>query len=103
MPDRVLQRWSDGSCGAAPGSGANPLRDVRVREARAVGQRKHLKLVLDAGPQSRVLDGIAFGFGDMARRLNDGSRVDLVFGLEVNVWQDRRRLQLNIQDLRINP
>jgi single-stranded-DNA-specific exonuclease len=91
-----------------PTGQANPqplllCRSVRVREARAVGQKKHLKLVLDAGPRSRVLDGIAFGFGEMARQLSDGSRLDLVFGLEVNVWQERRRLQLNIQDLRLNP
>jgi hypothetical protein len=26
--------------------------------------------------------------------------VDVVYHLEVNVWNDRRRLQINVQDLR---
>ncbi len=75
-------------------------RNVRVREARAVGSGKHLKLVVDSGPGSRVLDAIGFGLGAQAKALVDGSQIDLVFALEVNVWNDRRTLQLNIQDLR---
>lgn len=75
-------------------------RNVRVRDARAVGKGKHLKLALDSGPTSRVLDAIAFDMGAHAEHLDDGSRVDLVFNLEVNVWNERRLLQLNVQDMR---
>jgi len=76
------------------------LRGGRVRNARAVGGGKHLKLVLDGYPGSGVLDGIGFGLGDRVDALATDGRVDVVFHLEVNQWQGRRSLQLNVQDLR---
>ena len=74
--------------------------NVRIRDMRTVGAGKHLKLVLDTDPHSPVLDAVAFNQGEMAATLRVGSRVDLVFYLEINEWQGRQNLQLNIQDLR---
>ncbi len=74
-------------------------RNLRVREARTVGKGKHLKLIIDETENGRVLDGIAFNLGDRARHLPSDCRIDAVFSLEVNIWQGRRRLQLNIHDL----
>lgn len=74
-------------------------RGCRVRDVRAVGSGKHLKLVLDGHNHSPVLDGIGFGLGERAAALSAGCRVDVAFHLEVNEWQGRRSLQLNIQDL----
>jgi len=72
-------------------------RNVRVQSQRAVGSDgKHLKLRLSDG---RVTwDGIAFRQGEWAGKLPD--RVDIVYHLEVNEWNDQRRLQLNVQDIR---
>ena len=44
----------------------NPLplllcRNVRVRDVRKIGGGKHLRLVLDDGPHSAVVDAVAFG------------------------------------------
>ncbi|MFN8486395.1 MAG: single-stranded-DNA-specific exonuclease RecJ [Caldilineaceae bacterium] len=75
--------------------------NVRVRETRLVGQRKHLRLVLDAGQGSLVLDGVAFNQAEWVKQLAEGSRIDIVFHVEANEWQGRRVLQLNIEDLRI--
>ncbi len=74
-------------------------RNLRVREARTVGKGKHLKLIIDEAEGGRVLDGIAFNQGERARHLNRDCRIDAAFSLEVNIWQGRRRLQLNIHDL----
>lgn len=84
---------------------ANPspllvVRDCRVRSARAVGSGKHLKLVLDGYPGSAVLDAIGFGLGERANALAADDHLDIAFYLEVNEWQGRRSLQLNVQDLR---
>ena len=84
---------------------ANPspllvVRGCRVRSARAVGSGKHLKLVLDGYPGSAVLDGIGFGLGERANGLAADAHLDIAFHLEVNEWQGRRTLQLNVQDLR---
>ena len=75
-------------------------RQCRVRSMRRVGEGKHLKMVLDGNDHSPVLDGIGFGLGGRAADLQVGSLIDIVFHLEVNEWQGRRSLQLNLQDLR---
>ncbi len=64
-----------------------------VLSSRVVGDA-HLKLVLkhpDGGP---LLDAIAFR---CTRELSPGERVRLVYRLEVNDYEGRRRLQLNVQ------
>lgn len=76
------------------------VRDCRVRSARAVGSGKHLKLVLDGYPGSAVLDAIGFGLGERANGMAADEHLDIAFHLEVNEWQGRRSLQLNVQDLR---
>ncbi len=88
--------------GLEPCGYANPhplflSRNVRVTGHRTVGSEgKHLKLTLSDG--QATWDGIAFRQGDWASRLPD--RVDLVYHLEVNEWNNRRQLQLNVQDIR---
>ncbi len=76
-------------------------RNIGVREVRVIGQRKHLRLVLDGGQGSLVLDGVAFSQAEWSKHLDEGSRIDIVFQVEANEWQGRRLLQLNIQDMRI--
>ena len=75
-------------------------RSCRVRDVRAIGQKKHLRLVLDSGDRGRAVDAVAFGYGEWSGKLKEGSRVDIVCQVEANEWQGRRRLQLNVQDLR---
>ncbi|MBX3053267.1 MAG: single-stranded-DNA-specific exonuclease RecJ [Caldilineaceae bacterium] len=76
------------------------VRGCRMRSVRAVGGGKHLKLVLDGYPGSGVLDAIGFGLGERANGLAADDRLDIACYLEVNEWQGRRTLQLNVQDLR---
>jgi len=78
------------------------VRHARVRSLRTVGEGKHLKLGLDSGPGSHVFDAIGFRLGDLKDALHEGSYVDSVFQVEINEWQGSRRLQLNLQDLRIS-
>ncbi len=78
-------------------------RQVRVREARPIGsQKQHMRLIVDAGPNTPVLDAVAFQQGAWVKRLTEGSHIDLVFQIEANEWQGRKRLQLNVQDLRVS-
>ena len=73
------------------------LRNARIKARRRVGREgSHLKLRLESG--ARSLDAIAFRQGERARELP--VRVDLAFQLERNDWNGRRRLQLNVQDIR---
>lgn len=88
-----------------PTGAENPMplllcRGARVREVRAIGKGKHLRLILDSGPATPVLDAVAFNRGEWAKHLSEGDFIDVVFQLEANEWQGRRRLQLNVQDMR---
>jgi single-stranded-DNA-specific exonuclease len=79
---------------------ANPTpvflsREVIVRDARVVGER-HLKMTLSDG--RAVWDAIAFRQGGWAGKLPH--RIDVVYTLEVNEWNEEKRLQLNVKDLR---
>lgn len=78
-------------------------RQLRVREARKIGsQKQHMRLVVDSGVNTAVMDAVAFRQGTWAEHLQEGSRIDLAFQLDVNEWQGRRRLQLIVQDLRLS-
>ena len=71
-------------------------RNLRVASSRTVGKdQSHLKLTVMDG-NSR-LDGIAFRLGHLKPDLP--AKIDLLYTFEVNEWQGRRSLQLNIKDI----
>ena len=73
------------------------VRDVRITNRQRVGQDgKHLKCQLTDG--SAVLEGIAFRWGEVEQELPEA--VDVACHIELNEWNGRERLQLNIQDFR---
>jgi len=72
-------------------------RGVQVRDHRTVGaEGRHLKLTLSDG--GKAWDGIAFRQGEWAGQMP--KRIDVAYTLEMNRWNDRLRLQLNVRDLR---
>jgi len=72
-------------------------RRLPVASSRPVGREgSHLKLSF--GEAGWWLDGIAFGQGDWAPELP--RLVDVVYHLEINEWNGRRKIQLNVQDIR---
>ncbi len=76
-------------------------RRCYVRDVRTVGRDSdHLKLVLRA-PNYYTFDAIGFGLGNHAAGITAGGYLDLLFQLEVNEWQGRKALQLNVQDVRV--
>ena len=74
-------------------------RHVRVLSARAVGvEGRHLKLYV-ADASGRSWDAIAFRQGHWIGRLP--SWIDLAYRLELNEWNGRINLQLNVQDIHV--
>ena len=72
-------------------------RRLRVVEARQVGNDgNHLKLRLSDGPIG--MDAIAFRFGDWYHKLPH--YIDVAYHLQINEWNRRLNLQMNIVDLR---
>lgn len=75
-------------------------RHVRVLSARAVGaEGRHLKLYV-ADASGRSWDAIAFRQGYWIDRVPP--RIDLAYRLELNEWQGRINLQLNVQDIHVS-
>lgn len=70
-------------------------RDLIVREARIVGT-DHLKLTVGDG--SILMDAIAFRQGSWLEHLPP--RIDLAYQFEVQVWNGKTRLQLNVKDIK---
>ena len=71
-------------------------RDVRVVNSRTVGRdQSHLKLTVSGG--GATLDAIAFRLGHLKADLP--AKVDLLYTFEINEWNGRKSLQLNIRDI----
>jgi len=84
-------------CGYANPSPLLLSRNIQVQNQWAVGNAgKHLKVTLSDG--TIIWDGIAFRQGDWAGKLPD--RIDIVYHLEINHWNNTSQLQLNIQSIR---
>jgi single-stranded-DNA-specific exonuclease len=67
---------------------------VEIKDARLVGaEGKHVKLRIGS------LDAIAFGFGKLYPELQPGTKIDIAYTIDMNVWNGNRKLQLKIKDI----
>lgn len=74
-------------------------RGLEVISARQVGaDRKHLKLQVRASRSPVIWDAIAFRMGDWYGELPH--RIDVAYGVEINEFNGRKSLQLNVKDIR---
>lgn len=73
-------------------------RGVEVlTEPKAVGSdKRHLKLCL--GQKGGKFDAIAFGKGGFSAK--KGDRLDVIFELQLNEYQGRKSLQMNVRDIK---
>jgi single-stranded-DNA-specific exonuclease len=72
--------------------------NVAISDKRPIGgEGRHLKLTL-RDRRGQAWDAVYFRGGGLLDELP--GRVDVAYTLEINEWNHRKRLQLNIQDLR---
>ena len=71
-------------------------RNCRVARAYTVGDGRHLKLSLGAGLHQ--FDAIAFNQGHWME--NMPQHVDVAYTFEINTYQGRQSLQLNVKDIK---
>lgn len=80
-------------------SNASPLfvsKNLKVESVRLLSNDKHLKLTLKSG--NIVLNAIGFNLGDKQVRIGD--KVDLVYALEINNFNNIETIQLNVKDIK---
>jgi len=72
-------------------------RNLKVKSFRTVGRdNTHLKLSVTDG--WITFDAIAFRQGDWAKQMPH--KVDILYRFELNEFNGRKTLQLNVQDIR---
>ena len=75
---------------------------VEVVEVSTVGaDNQHLRLSVKHDKQI-IRKCIAFGKGKWMSKLAPGSKIDLVYNVEVNEWNGNRELQLKVIDLKLS-
>jgi len=73
---------------------------ICTNNARIVGEN-HLKLsVFQRDSRCYPIDAIAFGFGEYYKRIIKGEPFHICYHIDINEWQGRSSLQLNIKDIR---
>jgi single-stranded-DNA-specific exonuclease len=73
-------------------------RNLTLLEWRLVGNGKHVRIAAGNG-MTRPLTGIAFNFSLADDLFAVGDQVDLLFALELNEFNGRRTVQLQIRDI----
>jgi single-stranded-DNA-specific exonuclease len=75
-------------------------KSVEIIDIRLVGaESKHLKLKLKQN--GHIFDSIFFGGGGIYSKLVPGSKVNVVYSIEENIWNGYRNLQLKIRDIKL--
>lgn len=73
-------------------------KKVNILEAKTVGATgNHLKLKLQQGES--VIDAIAFNFGNLYSKLTKDLKMEIVYSIEENIWNNHINLQLKIKDI----
>ena len=73
-------------------------RNLRLLMTPRILQDKHLKLRVACGP--RAFDALGWGMAERGATIAPGQSIDLAFTLDENVFQDVRRLQLVVSEIR---
>ncbi|MEK7550696.1 MAG: single-stranded-DNA-specific exonuclease RecJ [Patescibacteria group bacterium] len=72
---------------------------IEIMNVRMVGvSNKHIKLKLKQGEQ--VFDAIYFGGGQFYPDLKTGTKMDVIYSIEENIWNNHKSLQLKIKDIK---
>lgn len=76
------------------------IKNVLILEKKIVGNgTKHVKFLLKSSKESpKVWEAIGFGKAVLAENIHEGDLIDSVFSLEMDDWNNQRKLQLRLID-----
>lgn len=76
-------------------------RRVYVRDKRIIGKDgTHVRFVISEDEVSPPLEAIAFGMAEKSVGIEKDDRIDLVYTLDTNTWNDVAKLQLRVRDFK---
>ena len=73
-------------------------KNLRINSIRALSEGKHLKLTLK--DEGLIVDAIGFNMGHLVDEYLLGDKVDVLGNLEINSFNGRESVQINLKDLR---
>ena len=73
-------------------------KNLKIDSIRALSEGKHIKLTLR--DKNIVVDAIGFGMGYLADEYLLGDKIDIVGALEINKFNGRESIQINLKDIR---
>ena len=73
-------------------------KNLKIDSIRALSEGKHIKLTLR--DKNIVIDAIGFNMGNLADDYLLGDRIDVVGSLEINKFNGRESVQINLKDIR---
>jgi single-stranded-DNA-specific exonuclease len=68
-------------------------RGMQISDVRTLSEGKHLKF------KANGIDAIAFGMGELAKKLLEVNSVDIAYNLEINEFRGNQNLQLKVKDI----
>ena len=73
-------------------------RNLKIHSIRALSEGKHIKLTLQ--DNNFYIDSIGFNLGHLAEEYQIGDKIDVVGTLEINEFNGRQSVQINLKDIR---
>ncbi len=71
-------------------------KNLEVGAMRLLSENRHLRVDLGG------IEAIGFGMGERGAEIRPGMKIDAIFHIEMNSWQDRERLQLKLRDFKVS-
>ncbi len=105
--EKVSQALYDNIQTLAPFGIGNPepifASEVHVKECRAIGMEgKHLKLAVTPIKVPYAFSAIAFGMGELSKKIKSGDTLAIAYTIDENVWNGKKELQLKIRDIQLH-
>jgi hypothetical protein len=69
---------------------------MQISEVRTLSDGKHLKF------RANGIDAIAFGLGDLSKKMVNTEKADVAYTLEINEFRGNQNLQLKVKDVLIS-
>lgn len=75
-------------------------KNLKIDSIRSLSEGKHLKLTLKDDLGNIVVSAIGFNIGNLAEEYRLFDKVDIVGTLEINEFNGKKDIQINIKDIR---
>lgn len=74
------------------------IRNLKIHSIRSLSEGKHVKISLK--DENFWIDAIGFNLGYLSNEYRIGDKIDVVGNLEINKYNGRESLQINLKDIR---